>query len=319
LCHHALTLRTITTAHIKQGNRSLWKCERRSKFEPKRRIWRKLRSDRYYPTHRLLFIREATFTSLFIATVASLLLQQGKVPIKIELSLGYVLKLILKPFRRYTRPTLNCIGLHHREGGPSVEQRPSCPKKPFLDAGQNMFGREPTTIPFSTEALKANLLRLENEWDTVQASRCRDAVYGYLTAVFDLVTWWAKEGRAVKRACRALHLRGYSSLRSPEPFASIVRCTSDPDKVDDRTRSKWSRVLRYAAEYKGLDEPLADFIKRKGGINKCAARFARRLGRRSAVTAAKGRARIEQLRQQRERAGLSSSCRHWLSVSTQLF
>ena len=25
---------------------------------------------------------------------------------------------------------------------------------------------------------------------------------------------------------------------------------------------------------KGLDEPLADFIQRKGGINKCAARFA---------------------------------------------
>ena len=54
-------------------------------------------------------------------------------------------------------------------------------------------------------------------------------------------------------------------------------------------RSKWSRVLRYAAEFKDLDEPLGDFIKRKGGINKCAARFARRLGRggihRAAVTA----------------------------------
>ena len=44
-----------------------------------------------------------------------------------------------------------------------------------------------------------------------------------------------------------------------------------------------------AEEYKDLDEPLADFIKRKGGINECAARFARRLGRgsvpRAAVTA----------------------------------
>ena len=38
-----------------------------------------------------------------------------------------------------------------------------------------------------------------------------------------------------------------------------------------------SRVLRYAAEYKDLDEPLRDFIVRRGGINKCAARFARRL------------------------------------------
>jgi hypothetical protein len=44
-------------------------------------------------------------------------------------------------------------------------------------------------------------------------------------------------------------------------------------------RSKWSRVLRYAAEFKDLDEPLGDFIKRKGGINGCASRFARHLGR----------------------------------------
>ena len=39
--------------------------------------------------------------------------------------------------------------------------------------------------------------------------------------------------------------------------------------------------LRYVAEYKDLDEPLRDFIVRRGGINTCASRFARRLGRRS--------------------------------------
>ena len=85
----------------------------------------------------------------------------------------------------------------------------------------------------------------------------------------------AKEDRAVNRAQRALHLRGYSSVREPEPFAALILCTSDPDKVDSRTRSKWSRVLRYVAKYKDLEEPLSDFIKRKGGINACAARFAR--------------------------------------------
>jgi hypothetical protein len=59
----------------------------------------------------------------------------------------------------------------------------------------------------------------------------------------------------------------------------VILCTADYAKVDDRIRSKWSRVLRYAAACKDLDEPLGDFIKRKGGINECAARFARRLGR----------------------------------------
>ena len=32
-------------------------------------------------------------------------------------------------------------------------------------------------------------------------------------------------------------------------------------------------------ETERLDEPLRDFIKRKGGINKCTTRFAQRLGR----------------------------------------
>jgi hypothetical protein len=144
-----------------------------------------------------------------------------------------------------------------------------------------MRGREPAIIPFSTEALKANLLRLQNEWDMVQASRDRDAIYLYLSVVFELVASWAKEGRAVNRAHRALQLRGYNSVREPEAFAALILCTADRDKVDERTRSKWSRVLRFAAEFKALDEPLRDFIKRKGGINKCTARFARRLGRLS--------------------------------------
>jgi hypothetical protein len=101
-------------------------------------------------------------------------------------------------------------------------------------------------------------------------------VYGYLTAVFETVMAWAKEGKAVKRACRALHLRGHHSVGEPEPFAAVIYCTADRGKVDDRTRSKWSRVLRYAAEYKDLGEPLRDFIKRRRGINECASRFARR-------------------------------------------
>jgi hypothetical protein len=111
-----------------------------------------------------------------------------------------------------------------------------------------------TAIPLSAEAMSANLLRLQNEWEAVQATHCWNAIYGYLNAVFELVEWWAKEGKAVKRAYRALHLRGYSSVGEPEPFAAVIRCTSDPDRVNDRTRSKWSRVLRYAAEYKDLDE-----------------------------------------------------------------
>jgi hypothetical protein len=61
-----------------------------------------------------------------------------------------------------------------------------------------------------------------------------------------------------------------------DPFAAVIRCTADPAKADKRTRSKWSRVLRYAAAYKPDSEPLEQFVKRKGGINACAARFPQR-------------------------------------------
>jgi hypothetical protein len=143
-----------------------------------------------------------------------------------------------------------------------------------------LLNRPSIDIAFSTDALKANLSRLEDEWETYQASRDRDGIYSYLTAVFELVTWWKHEHKAVEYARRAMWLRGHrTQVKEPEPFAAVIYCTADTEKVDYRMRSKWSRVLRYAALYRDLDEPLQDFFKRRGGINKCAARYTRRLGR----------------------------------------
>ena len=55
---------------------------------------------------------------------------------------------------------------------------------------------------------------------------------------------------------QALRLRGIISFDHEEPFAAVIRCTADRGKVDKRTRSKWSRALRYALEYKSDSEPL---------------------------------------------------------------
>jgi hypothetical protein len=142
--------------------------------------------------------------------------------------------------------------------------------------------REPLQddVPYTTQALRQDLLRVRLAWENCRTSRDRNAIYGYLTAVFDLVIWWAAEGRAISRACWALRLQNIWPSDQDEPFAAIILCTADPAKVDKRTRSKWSRVLRYSAEYKLHGESLAAFIRRKGGINECAARFTRCLGRR---------------------------------------
>ena len=128
-------------------------------------------------------------------------------------------------------------------------------------------------VPYTTKALRQDLLRVRNAWEESQASRDRDAIYGYLTAVFNLVAWWTAENSALKRAQKALRLRHINPFENEEPFAVVIRCTADREKVDKRTRSKWSRALRYALVQKTPSESLVQFIKRKGGINRCAERF----------------------------------------------
>src|SRR5947208_12209429 len=62
--------------------------------------------------------------------------------------------------------------------------------------------REPIqdNFPYTTQALRQDLTRVRTAWDDCQAKRDRNAIYGYLSAVFDLVAWWAAEDRALDRA-----------------------------------------------------------------------------------------------------------------------
>jgi hypothetical protein len=110
------------------------------------------------------------------------------------------------------------------------------------------------------------------------ASRNRATSSG-LNAVYALVAWWTSEGRQADQARRALRLGRLNVSEREDPFAAVIRCTADPAKADKRTRSKWSRVMRYVAVYKPDSEPLERFIRSKGGINECAVRFSQWLGR----------------------------------------
>jgi hypothetical protein len=138
---------------------------------------------------------------------------------------------------------------------------------------------EPHAIPYTKEALERNLERVREAWDDSQADRRRGAIYGYLKAIYDLVTWWSAERAEVDRARQALRLRGLLPLPREDVYAAIIRCTTDPARVDKRTRSKWSRVLQYAKMEKDDQEPLADFSKRKGGIKESVLRYGRCLRR----------------------------------------
>jgi hypothetical protein len=140
----------------------------------------------------------------------------------------------------------------------------------------------PDAIPYTKEVLERDLERVQEAWDECQADRRRDAIYGYLNAVYDLVNWWSAEKCEVERARQALRLRGLLPLPREDVYAAMIRCTADPARADKRTRSKWSRVLRYVKMEKDEGEALTAFIKRKGGINECNARYGRCLRRLAA-------------------------------------
>jgi hypothetical protein len=144
------------------------------------------------------------------------------------------------------------------------------------------FRSGPNAVFYTKEALERDLERVRGAWDDCQTDRRRDAIYGYLKAVYDLVYWWSAERCEVDRARQALRLRGQLPWPLEDVYAAMIRCTADPARADKRTRSKWSRVLRYAKMEKGEAEPLAEFIKRKGGINECNARYGRCLRRLAA-------------------------------------
>ena len=123
------------------------------------------------------------------------------------------------------------------------------------------------------------LEEVQEGWSEYQASKRGDAVYGYLHMVFEQVRWWLLLPSKRQEALRVVRAEN-PQLRLPKDlYATVILATADPHEVNGKVRSKWSRVLRYAAEYKPPNELLRDFIQRKGGINECAGRYTRHFGR----------------------------------------
>jgi hypothetical protein len=130
------------------------------------------------------------------------------------------------------------------------------------------------------QALPHKQSRLSSELETLRAvskrtfsSGNRMAVRTLLGAIFNQVSVWEAEDRLEEGLYRLLDsLKSPVPLKIGEPFAVVIYCTAP--HVDQKSRSKWARALRYAAANKPDDESIKKFIKRKGGINACASRYA---------------------------------------------
>ena len=101
----------------------------------------------------------------------------------------------------------------------------------------------------------------------------RMAVQSFLGAIFNQVLRWQAEDRLEEELYRLLDsLKAPVPLRIGEAFAVVIYCTAP--HVDQKSRSKWARALRYAAANTPDDEAIKQFLKREGGINACASSYA---------------------------------------------
>jgi len=142
-------------------------------------------------------------------------------------------------------------------------------------------GNQHIYVHYPDASLNESIKRLRELWKKVQADRSRDAIYEYLTAVCELVEWWAAERREIEYAQRALRVNGLIVTEEPEPFAAVIAASVAPGRLDRRQLNKYSRALRYAAACDCNSKRLKRFIKEQGGINDCAAECASRLRRLS--------------------------------------
>ena len=119
---------------------------------------------------------------------------------------------------------------------------------------------------------------IRDAWDEFQASRTRDAVYGFLGAVFEVVMHYKVRRRTTRLRRHAFKFAELPFDRNADPFSAVIRCTSD-DNADTKTISKWARALRYVAQCKKPRMALKKFMKKAGGVNTCASLYARCYGR----------------------------------------
>ena len=138
--------------------------------------------------------------------------------------------------------------------------------------------RTPTSSAIAkSKTPKARLMRwlerISSAWDDFQASRARDAVCGYLGAVFAIVKHFKVRRKTKKLLRHAFKSAGLSFDKNADPFTAVIRVTSG-GAVDNKTISKWARALRHVSRCKEPRTGLRAFMKEAGGVNACANGYA---------------------------------------------
>ena len=101
--------------------------------------------------------------------------------------------------------------------------------------------------------------------------RERFAFYAYLAAVLRLYRRLRRRNHAKNVGQNIISLLGLCERKGTHLIRIIIDATS---RADNKTKSRWTRALRYAWHERGEWKRLETFLQEHGGPAGCAARFA---------------------------------------------
>ena len=128
----------------------------------------------------------------------------------------------------------------------------------------------------NNESVARRIRRLNRTWTEVSGGTIgRTGFYAYLVDVYDFYADLREvKGRANKVRRIILSWPG-SSLAGPEAASALCVIIYASCRENKRTRSRWSRALRFAWQWRKIRRnlPLVVFLEENGGVSGCAAKF----------------------------------------------
>jgi hypothetical protein len=127
-----------------------------------------------------------------------------------------------------------------------------------------------TQIPSKYE-LQADARQLRGRHQRWRQSHRPEHLYAYLLSVYRLFRRWQNADVADRAARQLLTSTGISTNRRRHPLRAIIDVTSDADR---RTKSRWTRALRYAWRERRRCRGLKQCLEANGGVAGCARSWA---------------------------------------------
>jgi hypothetical protein len=118
------------------------------------------------------------------------------------------------------------------------------------------------------DLVRAGIAKARKAWDEYleNSKYNKNAVYGYLQVVFDLVQQWEKKGVADKYSLEALKQHDVPIRMKADPYARVICCSSD---AEPKKRSKWAIIMQWVAENNKKERSFTEFVTKNGRLNKC--------------------------------------------------